>query len=110
MAERKIDATIYVTHLLGLQDLEKVLLLSGVPAFESARNIATTKGEDFPEFLNADTLHLEECEATEQEVDAFKGSILKALVIPYFPKEQYIMPPSDMAFKERKETLTRSVH
>jgi L-iditol 2-dehydrogenase len=110
MAEGKIDATKYVTHLLGLHDLEKVLLLSGVPAFESARNIATAKGEDLLEFLNADTLRLEEYETTEQKIDAFKGSILKALVLPYFPKEQGIVPLSNMAFKERKETLTHLVH
>lgn len=109
MAEGKIDATKYVTHLLGLHDLEKVLLLSGVPSFESIQNIATNKGKRFLEFLNADELRLKEYETIEQKANAFKGSILKALVVPHFLEEQGIMTLSDMTFEERRERLTRLI-
>jgi len=108
MAEGKIDATKYVTHLLGLDYLEKVLLLLGVPGFTSLDEIIAARGEGFFNFLNDENLKLkklEECRCLSEKAQVFKGSILKALVIPSFIMDRGIVSLLDTGFEERKKTL-----
>jgi L-iditol 2-dehydrogenase len=105
MAEGKIDATKYITHLLGLNSLEKVLLIHGIPAFESLKGITDTHKEGYLDFLCDKSLGLEGYRTLLEKADAFKGSILKALVVPSFPEEKSIISLSAMTPEKRKETL-----
>jgi len=105
MAEGKIDASKYVTHLLGLHYLERVLLASGTPAFTSLDEIVSARGEDYMGFLRDQSLGLEGCKTLSERLTVFKGSILKALVIPSFPEEKAIVALSGMGSEERKKTL-----
>ena len=109
MAEGKIDATKYITHLLGLHSLEKVLLIKGVPAFESLEGIMGTHGKDYLDFLYGENLRLEGCKTLSERADVFKGSILKALVIPSLPQEKGIIPLLAMSPEKRRETLINTV-
>jgi len=105
MAEGKIDATKYITHLLRLHYLERILLVNGTPAFTSLNDIISTHGEGYMDFLYDQNLGLEGCKTLSERVRVFKGSILKALMIPSLPKEKRILALSGMDSGRRKETL-----
>ena len=109
MAEGKIDASKYITHLLGLHDLEKVLLTKGAPAFESVDQIMADHGEGYLDFLHDEKLRLERYGTLHQKARVFKGSILKALVIPSFAKERGIVSLSAIPSEKRREALINSV-
>ena len=105
MAEGKIDATKYITHLLGLHQLERVLLMKGVPAFGSLGSIVAAHGERYLDFLCDENLELERYETLSEKAGVFKGSILKALVVPSFAKEKGIISLSATPAERRRETL-----
>ena len=109
MAEGKIDATKYITHLLGLHYLERILIVNGTPAFTSLNGTISTHGEGYMDFLYDQSLGLEGCKTLSERVTVFKGSILKALVIPSLPKEKGILALSGMNLGKRKETLNSIV-
>lgn len=109
MAEGKIDATKYITHLLGLHDLEKVLLSSGIPTFETLDNVISAYGKEYFSFLSNKDLGLGDFETLADKIKAFKGSILKALVVPSLPEESSIMPLSNMSPEEKRMTLINIV-
>ncbi len=109
MAEGRIDATKYITHLLGLHDLEKVLLLSGVPAFESVERIVKVHGEDYLGFLSNQRLGLERYKTSAEKAAGFKGSILKALVVPSLSVEGGIVSLSSLPLARRRKTLISKV-
>ena len=58
MAEGRLDATKYITHLLGLHMLERVLTVKGIPAFESLDDVISIRGKDFLDFLYEEELDL----------------------------------------------------
>jgi len=105
MAEGKIDAAKYITHLLGIHSLEKILLLRGLSAFESIEEIMATHGEDYLDFLYDEKFGLEDYRTLSEKAMAFKGSILKALVVPLFPRGKGITSLSAMTLEKRREIL-----
>jgi len=109
MADGKIDATKYITHLLGLHQLEQVLLMKGVPAFESLDGIVAAHGEGYLDFLFDKSLGLERYETRSEKARVFNGSILKALVVPSFAKERSIISLSETPAEKRRETLISTV-
>jgi L-iditol 2-dehydrogenase len=109
ISEGKIDATKYITHLLGLNHLEKVLLIHGIPAFVSLKEITDAHGEGYLDFLYDESLRLGGYRTLSEKASAFKGSILKALVVPSFPKEKGIISLLAMTPERRKETLTKII-
>jgi len=108
MAEGKIDATKYITHLLGLHQLEKILVTKGIPAFESLDRMVAVHGEAYFNFLFDDTLGLQRYETLSEKARVFKGSILKALVVPSFAQEG-IVSLSAVPAEKRRETLISMV-
>jgi L-iditol 2-dehydrogenase len=109
MAEGKIDATKYITHLVGLHDLEKVLLIKGVPAFVSLESIVAKHGKSYLDFLCGKNIGIEERGTLSERAEAFKGSILKALVIPSLAKEEGIISLVTMSPGKRREILMKTV-
>ncbi|MCS7120180.1 MAG: alcohol dehydrogenase catalytic domain-containing protein [Nitrososphaerota archaeon] len=109
MADGKIDATKYVTHVLGLDYLERVLMLLGTPNFISVDEIISSRGEDFLSFLNNPELRLEEFPSLPEKVQVFKGSILKALVTPSNAKVGEIRSLLHMSVEERREALIKLI-
>ena len=91
MAEGKIDSLKYITHLLDLESLEKILLIKGlprkdVPGFisleESVNTIQRKKSQDFFDFLRENEYGIDQSLDIFLQVRRFKDSILKALVAP----------------------------
>ncbi|MFQ6066390.1 MAG: alcohol dehydrogenase catalytic domain-containing protein [bacterium] len=91
MAEGKIDSLKYLTHLLDLDSLEKVLLIKGLPQRdmagfmsleESVNTIQGKKSRDFFDFLREDEYGLDQSLDISLQVGRFKDSIVKALVAP----------------------------
>jgi len=109
MAEGKIDATKYISHILGLHSLEKILLVKGVPDFISLEGIMTAHGKDYLDFLYDKNLGLEICKTLSQRAEVFKGSILKALVIPSLSKEKGVISLLSASSEKRRETLINMV-
>jgi len=109
MAEGKIDATKYITHLLGLHHLERVLLVNGVPAFTSLSDIISRHGEGYLDFLYDRSLDLEGCKDLSERAKVFRGSILKALVIPSFSEERGLVSFSKVDPQKRREILINMV-
>jgi len=107
MAEGKINATKYITHLLSLHMLERVLTVKGIPAFESLDDIISSRGEDFFNFLYAEELGLNDYPTLRGKVKAFKDSILKALVVPYMHEKEGIIPLSKLPIEERGNRLKK---
>ena len=105
MAEGKIDATKYITHLLSLHMLEKVLTVKGIPAFEPLDDVVSSRGEGFFSFLESEELDLSGYSTLREKVKVFKDSILKALVIPSLTEEKEIIPLSRMPIEKRRRFL-----
>ncbi len=105
MAEGKIDATKYISHILGLHFLERVLLLKGVPNFQSLEEIMVTHGKDYLDFLYDKNIGLDDFKTISERAEVFKGSILKALVIPSFSIEKGIVSLLSMSPEKRREIL-----
>ena len=108
MSKDMIDATKYVTHVLGLDFLEKILVCKGIPNFGSFREIVASRRKGFFDFLRSYNLVLEHT-SLEESVDIFKGQILKALVLPSLKKETGIESLVCETEKERKEILMKMV-
>ena len=108
MAEGKIDATKYITHILGLQFLEKLLLVKGIPEFESLEGMISSHGDDSLDFLYDMKLELGDMPLPKR-AEVFKASILKALVIPSLTREKSVIPLSTMSAEEKHKTLTKLV-
>lgn len=109
MAEGKIDATKYITHLLGLHDLEKVLLVKGIPSYQSFEQIVADYGEKYQDFFYNLNL-INNKDQVKRVLITFKNTILKALVIPNFPRENHIFNLSSIPNKDRKETLKNMIN
>ena len=109
MAEGKIDATKYITHLLNLYMLEKILTVKGIPAFESLDEVIASRGEGFLDFLYRSDLDLGKFPTLREKAKAFKDGVLKALVVPYLKEEKEIIPLSKIPFKERGELLNNII-
>jgi hypothetical protein len=109
MAEGKIDATKYITHLLGLHDLEKVLLVKGIPSYQSFEQIVADYGEKYQDFFYNLNL-INKKDQVKRGLITFKNTILKALVIPNFPRENHIFNLSSIPNKDRKETLKNMIN
>jgi L-iditol 2-dehydrogenase len=91
MAEGKIDSLKYITHLLDLESLEKILLIKGLPRKdmpgfisleESVNTMQREKGQDFFDFLREDEYGIDQSLDIFLQVGRFKDSVLKALVAP----------------------------
>ncbi|MFQ5835851.1 MAG: alcohol dehydrogenase catalytic domain-containing protein [bacterium] len=91
MAKGKIGSSKYITHLLDLDSLEKILLIKGlprrdVPGFmsleESVNTIRGKKSRDFFDFLKEDVHGVDRSLDIFLQVGRFKDSIVKALVVP----------------------------
>jgi len=109
MAEGKLDATKYITHLLNLHMLEKVLTVKGIPAFESLDDVISTRGKSFLDFLYKEELDLSGRRTLREKVKAFKDGILKALVVPSLSYEEEIIPLSKMPIDERRRLLNNLI-
>jgi len=109
MAEGKIDAAKYITHLLSLHMLEKVLTVKGIPAFTSIDEVISSRGEDFLDFLYKDELGLSGFPKLQEKAKAFKDSMLKALVVPYLREEKEIILLSKVPLEERKKILNNLI-
>ncbi|MEM2112024.1 MAG: alcohol dehydrogenase catalytic domain-containing protein [Candidatus Bathyarchaeia archaeon] len=109
MADGKIDATKYISHILGLDSLEKILLLKGVPNFESLEGIMSTHGKAYLNFLYDKNFGLEGCKNLSERAEVFKGSILKALVVPSLTLGRGIISLLDMPIKDRAKFLTETI-
>ena len=109
MAEGKIDATKYITHLLNLHMLERILTVKGIPAFESLDEVISSYGEEFLDFLYKDELGLNRFSTLQEKAKAFKDSVLKAIVIPYLHEEEEIIPLSGVPLEERREFLNNLI-
>lgn len=109
MAEGKLDATKYITHLLNLHMLEKVLTVKGIPAFKSLKDVVSSRGEDFLSFLHHGDLSLSGFPTLREKVKAFKDSVLKALVIPHFQEERGIIPLLDAPLDKRRKILNNLI-
>jgi len=109
MAERKIDATKYITHLLSLHMLERILTVKGLPAFGSLDEIILSRGERFLGFLYKDELGLSRFPTLREKAKAFKDSMLKALVIPHLQEERDIIPLSRIPVDERRNLLNNLI-
>jgi L-iditol 2-dehydrogenase len=103
--EGKIDGTKYITHLLGLHHLEKILLTKGIPSFSSLPNILNIKGESYFDFLYVRNFGLENNKILSEKLKAFKSSILKALVVPSLQPEKGITPLDKTPLEERRKRL-----
>jgi len=108
MAEGKIDATKYITHLLNLHMLERILTVKGIPAFESLDDVVSSRGESFLDFLYRDELDLSGFPTLREKAKAFKDSILKALVVPSLQEEE-IIPLSKVPVEDRRKILNNLV-
>lgn len=91
MAQGKIGSLKYITHLLDLDSLEKILLIKGlprtdIPGFmlleESVKTIRGKKSRDFFDFLREDDYGIDQSWDISLQVGRFKDSIVKALVAP----------------------------
>jgi len=109
MAEGKIDATKYITHLLNLHMLERILTVKGIPAFESLDEVISSRGEGFLDFLYKDELGLSGFLTLREKAKAFKDGMLKALVIPCLKGEEEIIPLSRVPIKERRKLLNNLI-
>jgi len=109
MAEGRLDATKYITHLLGLHMLERVLTVKGIPAFESLDDVISIRGKDFLDFLYEEELDLSGRQTLRERVKAFKDSILKALVVPSLSDEEGIIALSKMPIGERRKFLNNLI-
>jgi len=109
MAEGKIDATRYITHLLSLHMLEKVLTVKGIPAFESLDDVVSSRGKDFLDFLYKEELELSGYLTLREKVKAFKDSILKALVVPNLQDKEGIIPLSRFSLEKKSSLLNNLI-
>jgi len=109
MAEGKIDATRYITHLLSLHMLEKVLTVKGIPAFESLDDVISSRGKDFLDFLYKEELDLSGYLTLREKVKAFKDSILKALVVPNLQDKEGIIPLSRFSLEKKSSLLNNLI-
>jgi L-iditol 2-dehydrogenase len=91
MAEGKIDSLKYITHLLDLENLEKILLIKGLPRGDmpgfisleqSVNTIRGKKSRGFFDFLREDKYEIDQSLDISLQVGRFKDSIVKALVVP----------------------------
>jgi L-iditol 2-dehydrogenase len=91
MAEGKVDSLKYITHLLDLESLEKILLIKGlprrdIPGFmsleEAVNTIRDKKSRDFFDFLREDEYGVDQSLDISLQVGRFKDGIIKALVAP----------------------------
>ena len=110
MSQGRIEAVKYITHLVNLNSLEKVLFVKGIPrrdmpgfstVEESILTMKREKGESFFDFLNED----DDLKDLPGKIISFKDSILKALVIPYLPYSKKIIPLVQFTPPERKKIL-----
>ena len=108
MSKGMIDGAKYVTHVLGLDFLEKVLVCKGIPNFEPFSKVVASRGGGFFDFLASENLGLEQ-KSLEKSAEIFKGQILKALVVPNRQEESGIESLIYKTEKERKEILTTIV-
>ena len=109
MAEGKLDATKYITHISSLHMLERILTVKGIPAFESLDDVISSRGREFFDFLYKEELGINEYPTLREKVKAFKDSILKALVVPNLSDEEGIIPLSEMSIDERRRFLNNLI-
>lgn len=105
MAEGKIDGTKYITYLLSLHMLERVLAVKGIPGFASLEEIVSSRGEGFLDFLEDSELGLGGFPTIREKAKAFKDSVLKALVVPSLREENRVISLSGVPLEERRRIL-----
>ena len=109
MAGGKIDSLKLVTHLLGLDYLEHILLLKGIPRDdipgyaswdEAAARLQQEKDEAFFAPLGVDGRS-----DTNSHFRHYKDGMLKALVLPWLPAEEGIRNVADLSDVKKQDLL-----
>lgn len=116
MSEGKINPVKYITHILGLKSLDKILFIKGVPwqglvgfssPEEAIRSIRKEKGAGYLDFLNGTPD--ETGGNVSENIRIFKDSIVKALVIPSLLSSEGILYLGQFTEAKRKEKLAEII-
>jgi L-iditol 2-dehydrogenase len=118
MSQDKIDPTKYITHVLNLDFLEKMLFLKGIPQKdipgfssleESAATIKKEKGVSYLDFLLNEEGSISIPSDIPGKIRFFKDSVVKALVVPSLSPSEGIISLTEMSILQRKEKLIQLI-
>ena len=90
IADGKIRPENYVTHIFGLERLETILRVRGLRDREMFEDALRRRRADEFAFLSDSTHGVNSIADPYERVNAFKGSIMKALCAPWMPGKEVI--------------------
>jgi len=118
MSQGKIDPAKYITHILNLESLEKMLFLKGIPQKdlpgfssleESVATIKKEKGVSYLDFLLNEEGSISTPSDIPDKIRFFKDSVVKALVVPSLLPSEEITSLARISISKRKEKLTKLI-